>query len=137
MKKPLKIIGFIILAVFVIGVLINAPKKEAEPSTTETVTAGPPTPEKPEVEILSMDESLEEVTNSRTVHVRVKNNSDKLITYLDLKSVYTSKSGNIVGTGIGNSTNIAPGATKVVDVLAMGIENANTYDVEVNNVLFK
>jgi hypothetical protein len=92
---------------------------------------------KPDIEILNNDETHEPVTNTRTVHVRIKNNTDKLVEYIDLKSVYYDGEKKIVGTGIGNTANLAAGATKTIDVMAMGIENAKTYDIEIGNVMYK
>lgn len=69
------------------------------------------------------------------VHVEVKNNSDQLIQYVELKGVWKDASGNIVGTGIGNASNLPAGQTKTIDVTGLDIQNAATYDIEISQVL--
>ncbi|MGX7666061.1 FxLYD domain-containing protein [Flavobacterium pedocola] len=100
-------------------------------SSDETVIEN----EKPEVEILKHTANYESTMNAYTVHCRVKNNTDELIDYLDLKATFYNKKGDIVGTGIGNAANLAAGAEKTIDVLGIDIQNAENYEVEVGNVL--
>ncbi|OXA91262.1 FxLYD domain-containing protein [Flavobacterium hercynium] len=90
---------------------------------------------KPEVEILKHSAKYESTFNSYKIHCRIKNNSDELINYLDLKATFYDKDGNIVGTGMGNAANFAAGAEKTVDVMGLDIQNCETYEVEVGTVL--
>jgi hypothetical protein len=144
MKKFFKIIAGVFVALVVIGMLLPDPKKggatsggaalaEAAPSAEAAAPAAPAEESKPELEILKSSESANEF--ARTIHVKVRNNTDHLISYADLKGVYYDKKGGIVGTGMGNATNIAAGATKTIDILSMGIEKADRYEVEMGNVM--
>jgi hypothetical protein len=89
----------------------------------------------PDVEIIKQSATYEEVMNSYTVHCRVRNNTTELINYLDLKATFYDKEGNIVGTGLGNAANLAGGAEKTIDVIGLDIQNCNTYEVEVGNII--
>lgn len=89
----------------------------------------------PDVEILKQSAKYESTLNSYTIHCRLRNNTSELITYLDLKATFYDKDGNIVGTGIGNATNFAAGAEKTVDVMGLDIQNCQTYEVEIGNVI--
>lgn len=91
---------------------------------------------KPAIEILQHSSDYEPTMNSYTIHCRVKNNTDKLVSYMDIQATYYAKDGKIVGTGIGNAANLAAGAEKTVNVMALGIENAAKYEVQVENILY-
>ncbi|SHG36475.1 FxLYD domain-containing protein [Flavobacterium johnsoniae] len=90
---------------------------------------------KPDVEILKQSANYEPALSSYTIHCRVKNNTNELITYLDLKATFYDKKGNIVGTGIGNAANFAAGAEKTVDAIGLDIQNCENYEVEIGNVM--
>lgn len=90
---------------------------------------------KPEVEIIKQSAKFEPTLSSYTIHCRLKNNTNELITYLDLKATFYDKEGNIVGTGMGNAANFAAGAEKTVDVMGLDIQNCENYEVEVGTVL--
>lgn len=94
-----------------------------------------PTTSGENIVILQNTEQIDEDSNSRTIHVQIKNNSNDLVQLVNLKSVYYDKDGKIVGTGLGNGVNIAGGATKVIDVLAVDIDNAAKFEIEVDNVV--
>ena len=91
---------------------------------------------KPAVEILQHSADYESTMNSYTIHCRVKNNTDKLVTYMDIQATFYDKEGKIVGTGMGNAANLAAGAEKTVDVQALDIDNANDYEVQVDNIMY-
>jgi hypothetical protein len=145
MKKLFKIIAVVVLGLMVLGYLLPDPKKDkatgnalaatgseaSATATTEPVAEAPA--EKPELEILKTSETSNEF--ARTIHVKVRNNTDHLISYADLKGVYYDKKDGIVGTGMGNTANIAAGATKTIDIMSTGIDNADHYEVEVGNVM--
>lgn len=144
MKKFFKIIGVVLAAFILIGILLPDPKKAdaagatalAETPSTEAAApeaSVPESAERPELEVLKTSETANEF--ARTIHVKVRNNSDHLISYADLKGVYYDGKNDIVGTGIGNAANIAAGATKTIDIMSTGIEGADHYEVEVGNVL--
>ena len=138
MKKFFKILLFVIGGIILLGALLPDVPKEAgataaTPNAAGEVAAAPVEESKPDLEILKTDETLDEI--SRTIHVKVRNNTDRLISYVDLKGVYYDKKKNVVGTGLGNAVNIAAGATKTIDIMSMGIEGADSYEVELGNVL--
>jgi len=111
-----------------------AEQSEAEaPIVEETSSAVDET--KPEVEILKQTSTYEDVMDAYTIHCRVRNNTDELITYVDLKATFYDKQGNIVGTGLGNAVNFAAGAEKTIDVMGMDIQNCDTYEVQVDNIM--
>lgn len=89
----------------------------------------------PDVEILKETAKYEPNLNAYTIHCRVKNNTSELITYIDLKATFYDKEGNIVGTGIGNAANFAAGSEKTIDVMGLDIQNCETYNVEIGNVM--
>lgn len=89
----------------------------------------------PDVEIIKKSAKYDSYLNSYTIHCRLKNNTNELITYIDLKASFYDKNGNIVGTGIGNATNFAAGSEKTIDVIGLDIQNCDTYEVEIGNVL--
>lgn len=97
----------------------------SEPSTNSE--------KKPDVEILKHDATFEESMDSYTIHCRVRNNTDKLINYVDIKATFYDKDGNIVGTGLGNAANFAAGAEKTIDVMGLDIQNCEKYEVQINN----
>jgi len=89
----------------------------------------------PDVEIIKQSSDYEPTMNSYTIHCRVKNNTPQLVTYLDLQATFYDKQKNIVGTGMGNAANLAAGAEKTIDVMGLDIDNVDTYEVAVNNVI--
>ena len=92
---------------------------------------------KPEVEILQHSSEYESSMNSYTVHCRVRNNTNKLVSYIDIKATFYDEQGTIVGTGTGNATNLAAGAEKTIDVMALDVDNADRYEVQINNVMYQ
>lgn len=104
-------------------------------TSTDTVTRDDGT-EVSAVEILQQTSEYESYTNSYTIHCRVKNNTSKLITYMDINATFYDKNGVIVGTGMGNTTNLAAGAEKTIDVLGLDINNADKYEVQIDNVMY-
>jgi hypothetical protein len=91
----------------------------------------------PDVEILQHSSEYNSTMNSYTVHCRVRNNTNDLISYLDIKATFYDEQGKIVGTGTGNAANLAAGAEKTIDVMAMGVDNADRYEVQINNVMYQ
>lgn len=107
-------------------------KKETEKSSNLS-ESGASSENTPDIEILKHDATFEESMDSYTIHCRVKNNTDKLINYVDIKATFYDKDGNIVGTGLGNAANFAGGAEKTIDVIGLDIQNCEKYEVQVNN----
>ena len=107
-------------------------KKETE-KTSNLSESGTSSENTPDVEILKHDATFEESMDSYTIHCRVKNNTDKLINYVDIKATFYDKDGNIGGTGLGNAANFAGGAEKTIDVIGLDIQNCEKYEVQVNN----
>lgn len=89
----------------------------------------------PDVEILKHNATYEEVMDAYTIHCRVRNNSSELINYLDIKATFYDKKGNIVGTGMGNAANLAGGAEKTIDVMGLDIQNCESYEVAIDNII--
>lgn len=88
-----------------------------------------------EIEIIKTSSKNDDL--SQHVYVTVKNKSNKLCKSLMLESIYTDAAGKTVGTGNGAALNIAGGATKVVDCMAMGVEGATKYNVQIGLALFE
>lgn len=84
-----------------------------------------------------MQEKNDPSIDVTTIYCRVKNNSNKLVTYLDLKATFFDKNGKIVGTGLGNAANFASGTERTIDVLALQIQGASKYEVVVENVIYE
>ena len=126
--SALTLAGFIFIA---FGSGDDDKKNFENNSTTITDTEN----SKPDVEILKQSANYEPTLSSYTIHCRLKNNTNELITYLDLNATFYDKEGNIVGTGMGNAANFAAGAEKTVDVIGLDIQNCETYEVEVGNVM--
>jgi tetratricopeptide (TPR) repeat protein len=89
---------------------------------------------KPTVEILKYSSDYESTMNSYTITCRVKNNTDKLVSYMDIQATFYDKDGKIVGTGMGNAVNLAAGAEKTIKVLALDIDNADKCEVQIDNI---
>ena len=126
--SALALAGFIFIA-FGSG---DDEKRKYEYNSTEVVNSES---SKPDVEIIKQSAKYEPTLSSYTIHCRLKNNTNELITYLDLKATFYDKDGNIVGTGMGNAANFAAGAEKTVDVMGLDIQNCENYEVEVETVL--
>lgn len=127
--KALKWIGIVIVGLILLGLLLPDTDKKAENSTEVTDTS------KEDIEIVKSSETVTE--RMSTIHVEVKNNTDKLLTTGQIKVIYEDAKGNMVGTGTGTILNLASGASKVVDCLAMDIVGASTYRTEVTPMLYE
>jgi len=90
----------------------------------------------PAVEILQHSYQYEPSLNYYTIHCRVKNNTSRLVSYLDIKATFYDKGKKIVGTGLGNAANLAAGAEKTVDVMALDVDNADDYEVQIDNIIY-
>jgi tetratricopeptide (TPR) repeat protein len=86
------------------------------------------------IEILKCSSDYKSTTNSYTITCRVKNNTDKLVSYMDIQATFYDKDGKIVGTGMGNAVNLAAGAEKTIKVLALDIDNADKCEVQIDNI---
>ena len=127
--KVLKWIGIVIVGIIILGLLLPDSDKKTEGSTEVAETS------KEDIEVVKSSETNTEMM--KTVHVEVKNNTDKLLTTGQIKIVYTDKDDTIVGTGLGTILNLAAGKTKVVDCIAMGVEGATEYEVQVEPMLYE
>jgi hypothetical protein len=148
-KKGDKLKGCLILGIlcFVILFIIgwctsSSTKTENNPNinssnTTNNTNYSDKTLPSDAIRIISQNDTYEEATGTHTVHVEFQNISNKLITYIGMKSIYYDKNGKIVGTGMGNSTNIGSNDTKVLDILGMDIQNAKKYKIQVEDVSFE
>ena len=127
--KVLKWIGIIILGLILLGLLMPDTNKKGVKGNEVTETT------KEDIEIVKSSETVRE--RMSIVHVEVKNNTDKLLTSGQLKVIYEDSKGNMVGTGLGTILNLASGASKVVDCLAMDIVGASTYRIEVTPFMYE
>lgn len=127
--KVLKWIGIVIVGIIVLGLLLPDSDKKTDSNTEVAETS------KEDIEVVKHNETIDDIM--RTVHVEVKNNTDELLTTGQIKIVYTDKDGAIVGTGLGTILNLAAGKTKVVDCIAMGVDGATEYEVQVEPMLYE
>ena len=126
MKKKLFIgLGVIVAILIIIGIFSGGSKTPV--SVGGSVA---------DVEILSSNETVDAV-GMRIVHVEVRNNSDKLLTAVNLKVIYADENQKIVGTGVGTGLNIAAHTTKVVDCMSMSVIGAKSYKVQIDLSLFE
>jgi hypothetical protein len=125
--KALKWIGIVIVGLIILGFLLPDSNNGEAIKETESATVE-------DLEVIKSSETANE--NLRTVHVELKNNTDKLLTSGLIEIVYEDKNGNIVGTGNGSILNLAAGATKVIDCLAMDVVNSATYKVQVTPLTY-
>lgn len=137
MKKQVQhLLSAILVAGFLFMAFGSEDEKESKSTTVSTETTSTETESTlPDVEILKHTASFEDVMDAYTIHCRVKNNTDELINYVDIKATFYDKQGNIVGTGMGNAANFAAGSEKTIDVMGLDIQNCDTYEVQVDNVL--
>jgi hypothetical protein len=96
----------------------------------------PPGAKNSNIEILNSNETLS-AGGLRTIHVEVRNNSDNLCTALALKSIYYDETKKMVGTGNGTAVNIPAHSTKVIDCIALNVENVKTYTLQVDMSMFE
>ena len=140
MKKFLKIALAVIVGLMIIGWLFGDEEAgtgagTVAANTTGEIEATEEMADTPELELLQHNATYEDVIGTHTIHCKVRNNGKDLVSYIDLKATFYDKNGNIVGTGLGNAANLAGGATKTIDVMAIGVENADRYEVEIDNVM--
>jgi hypothetical protein len=63
------------------------------------------------------------------VYVEVTNASGKLYSYVGVEGTCRDASGGILGTGIGNTMNVAAGETVVITMIIMGVPGCTDVDV--------
>jgi hypothetical protein len=72
-----------------------------------------------------------------TVYATLNNTSNKLATYIKFDIVVTDKKGNVIGTGIGNTSNLGSGKTRVVTGIVSDIYEDNiTYTTEITTARY-
>jgi hypothetical protein len=90
------------------------------------------------VEIVSHKEKKVSMGNGqfyRNVFVTVKNTSSNLIQAVNLKGIWYDKNNTVVGTGVGTGLNIPAGQTKIVEIMAMEINDDVRYEIQVDLAL--
>lgn len=136
MKKFLQIAGGILLVLLVIGYFSSNDKETATTTTTQESKSEVSAPQKPAIEIIS--QNFVGGDFGAKVVAEIKNNTDKTASYIDLKSVFYNEQNAIVGTGIGNATEIGAGQTKTIDILTMdNVASAKQFKVEIGNVMWE
>lgn len=134
MKKFLQIGGGILLVLLVIGYFSSNDKETT--TTTQESKSEVSEPQKPAIEIIS--QNFVGGDFGTKVVAEIKNNTNRTASYIDLKSVFYNEQNAIVGTGIGNATEIGAGQTKTVDILTMdNVGSAKQFKVEIGNVMWE
>lgn len=128
MKKFIKWGLIVFVGLIILGAIFGKDDKKGTSNSTEQVAVD-------DIEVVKQSETSTD--NMSTVHVEVKNNTEKLLTGGQIKVIYEDAKGNIVGTGLGTILNLASGASKVVDCLAMDVVGATTYKVEVTPLSYE
>lgn len=138
MKKKLTHFVSAILAVVFLTVAYGSgsDEKSAEggsaTDSTETVSE-----EAADVELVSHTAEYDQDMGAFTIFCRVKNNTDKLVSYAEIKATFFDKDGKVVGTGMGNTTNFAGNSEKTIEVIGLDVENAATYEVQIEDVMYE
>lgn len=127
--KALKWIGIVLVGLISLGLLLPDTEKKPKQNSNVLETS------KEDIEVIKTSQTVS--YNMSTTHVEVKNNTDKLLNSGQIKIIYEDDKGNIVGTGVGTILNLASGATKVVDCLAMDIVGASNYKTEVTPLMYE
>jgi PBP1b-binding outer membrane lipoprotein LpoB len=134
MKKFLQIAGIVFVVLLLIGYFSS--KDDAKTSTDTSTKTEISTPAKPAIEIISQNFINSEI--GPKVVTEIKNNTNKAVTYIDLKSVFYDANNTIIGTGFGNATDIPAGQTKTIDILTMdNISAGKRFKVEIGNVMYE
>jgi len=134
MKKFLQIAGIVFVVLLLIGYFSS--KDDAKTSTDTSTKTEISTPAKPAIEIISQNFINSEI--GPKVVTEIKNNTNKAVTYIDLKSVFYDANNSIIGTGFGNATDIPAGQTKTIDILTMdNISAGKRFKVEIGNVMYE
>jgi hypothetical protein len=68
------------------------------------------------------------------VYVEVTNNTSKLYSYVGLDGTCYSASGSILGTGFGNTANVAPGETVVVTMIFLSVPGCDNVKVRFDSL---
>lgn len=88
-----------------------------------------------DVEIVKTSSKYNETLEGYKIFCQVKNNSASLIKFVTVKATFYNDDGKIVGTGVGNATNISSNEESTITILASNVTNASEYDVKVSNVM--
>lgn len=92
--------------------------------------SAPSTSNKSDLEILQHVEKIEpEMPTTHTIHVDVMNNSDQLKDYVQVSATWYDNAGKIVGTGMGNTTNLPSKEKRTIDVIGLDINKAAKYEL--------
>lgn len=84
------------------------------------------------LEILQHQEQVEPTdTTIHTIHVEVRNNSDAIKDFVEINATWYDANGKIVGTGMGNTTNLPSKEKRTIDVMGMNIEKASKYELSI------
>jgi hypothetical protein len=114
---------------------------DAQPGDKTSGQSSPSTESAPmtKIEILQHSEKKETLDGStyRTIHVQVQNSGTILQDYVEIKATWFDKDGKVVGTGMGNTTNLAANAKRVIDVQGMEVDNAAKYELEIATTPFQ
>jgi|SRR6185437_16842433 len=106
-------------------------KRDNAQSKWENIRTGETSESLPDLQILQ--KVYQPSYGAALVHVQVRNNTSSLMSYVQVNITFYDKNNNIVGTGMGNTSNLAGGATRTIDAIGMNIENCDHYDVDLQN----
>lgn len=66
---------------------------------------------------------------SMYAYVEVKNNTGQLYSYVGLEGTCRDSLGGIVGTGFGNTANVAPRSTVVITMIFLSVSGCDNVEV--------
>lgn len=99
-------------------------EEESSPNSTTSTSSSQPL----EIgSITSKDAGIGD--GSIYVYVEVTNNSDGLYSYVGLEGTCYSASGSVVGTGLGNTANVASGETAVITMIFLKVPGCDNVKV--------
>ncbi len=90
---------------------------------------------KPELQILQ-HKAEKGGSDYRSIFVLVKNNSGVLQEYVQVNATWYDKDGKLVGKGMGNTTNLADGAKRNIEVHCSDIIGGVKYELEIGKTPF-
>lgn len=137
-RHPAVIAMFVVIGILCVmaymGNSIPSSTTTTPPSTTgghETAssTPSPPAPKvKSDLELLSSDGVFNSDINAIHITGKIKNNSGKTLSYVQIQFTLYDKSGSQVGTALANTNGLEPGNTWSYDAIGMAA-NISTFKV--------
>ncbi|TDW99364.1 FxLYD domain-containing protein [Dinghuibacter silviterrae] len=132
MKKAIKWLLIIMGSLLVIG-FISSIGSDKSKTYTPALDKGPSTAK--DLIILQSNAKTESLNGEThiTIDAVVQNNSSQLMDYVQVSASFYDKNGKVVGTGMGNTTNLAAGAKRTIEVIGINIDSAARYELEITD----